>query len=246
MKKFLALFLILLAFGCANKQTVKPADSPLDSEQEFAKANSLMQKKQFDKAREVLLGLRSRDMSGKYAPLAELRIADTYFNQGEYDSAVEGYKKFLDRYPDHMYAPYAQYQIGMSYFQQIQDPERGSGEAKKALMEFERLKSLYPRNPYKQILDLRITRCRDTIAAYEFMVGKFYYHRKAYVGAISRFKEILKSHPEYIKTPEILYLTALSYKKLGDKAKAEEYLARLSTKYPDGGGLVKKASREIK
>ena len=179
MKKFVAIAVLLALFACSGKrQEIRPDWRTFNVEQSFDKANKLIDKKDYDKARELLLEVKSRDRSGNYAPLAQLRIADAFYAQEEWDSSISEYKKFLDAYPDNKYASYAQYQIGMIYFNQIVDVERGYGAAEKALSEFENLKQLYPRNPYKSIVEMRINKCRDILAGYEFMVGEFYFNKQ--------------------------------------------------------------------
>jgi len=106
---------------------------------------------------------------------------------------VAEYRKFLEIYPDHQYASYAQYQVAMVYFNQIESPERGYGGAAKALVEFEKLKKDFPRNPYKELIDLRIEKCRTVMADYEYLVGEFYRKKGSYNAAIERFEGLLNS-----------------------------------------------------
>ena len=105
--------------------------------------------------------------------MAQLRIADSYTKEAEPDRAVEEYRKFLDIYPEHKYASYAQFQIAMIYFNQIEGPDRGYGGASKALEEFERLKRMFPRNPYRDIIEVRIEKCKNTIADTNFWLAHF-------------------------------------------------------------------------
>jgi len=86
-------------------------------------------------------------------------------------------RKFIEIYPESTYAPYAQYSIAMAYFRQIDGAERGAGTAQKALEEFLKLEKIYPRHPYKEILPLRIQKCRNIIAEGELIIGKFYYKK---------------------------------------------------------------------
>ncbi len=168
-----ALLAALFLFSCSGKAPLKPAGS-FDAETYFAKANKLIETKDYKEARELLLEIKNRDLTKKYAPLAQLRIADSYVKEEDTDNAVAEYRKFLEIYPDHRHAAYAQYQIAMVYFNQIEGPERGYSGAARALAEFEKLRKDFPRNPYKDVIALRIEKCRSIIADYEFMVGEFY------------------------------------------------------------------------
>ena len=244
MRKLLIIMMLLILAACSKDKGLI-SDGPFDAEKSFEKANKYLEEKDYERARELFLEVKSRDRSGKYAPLAQLRYADSYFNEGEIDPAIEQYGKFLDSNPDHKYAPYAQYQIAMVHFNQIAGVERGSGAAKKALHEFEELKRLYPRNPYKSTVDIKTAKCKDVIAGYEFMVGEFYFKKKAYSGAMGRFESILKDFPDYRKEPEVLYMAAVSANGLNNKEQARRYLDLLSSKYPESPYL-KEAQKEIK
>ena len=218
--------------ACAKKQTVK-TDAPYNAEESFAKANALFSHSHYEDAISLFQQVKARDTSGVIAPLAQLRIADAYQKKEEPESAIDGYRKFLETYPDHKYAPYAQYQIAMIYFSQIEGYDRGFGAAKKALQEFEKLRDIYPRNPYKDSVAMHISRCRYIMASYEFMVGDFYYKKKAYSGALGRFEGILANYPDFRRTAEVLYLAGCSSRALGRKDKAGLYFAQLQKGFPD-------------
>jgi outer membrane protein assembly factor BamD len=241
---FSVLFILLsLTASCSSKKEVRP-EGEFNAEKSFAMANDLIEKKEYDNARKLLVEVKNRDLTKTYAPLAQLKIADSYAKEEETDLAVEEYRRFLEIYPDHRNASYAQYQIAMIYFSQIESAERGYGAAAKALEEFEKLKRLFPRNPYKDIVEMRIEKCRNTIADYEFLVGEFYFKKGAYNAALNRFKGLLSKYPDYKKEAVVLYHLALCFKNIGEKDKALEYLNMLVGKYPNDP-LVKNATKEI-
>ncbi len=247
--KFVKIFniiLILLIFfvlSCSGKKAVRPSGT-FDPEKAFTAANEQLEKKDYEQARAAFLEIKNRDMSKKFAPLAQLKIADSYVKEDETQLAVSEYQKFLEAYPDHQYASYAQYQIAMIYFNQIEGPERGYSGAAKALEEFEKLKKMFPRNPYKEVIDLRIEKCRNTMADYEFLVGEFYYKKGSYNAAIKRFEGLLKKYPDYKGEADVLFYTGMSYKNLGQKDKASEYLTRFVDKYPNNK-LIKNAKKGL-
>ena len=234
---------LLFITSCSSKPAVKPSEQ-FDPEKAFATANVQLEKKEYEQARAAFLDIKSRDMTKKFAPLAQLKIAESYVREDEPELAVSEYRKFLEAYPDHKYASYAQYQIAMIYFNQVEGPERGYGGAAKALEEFEKLKKMFPRNPYKDVVALRIQKCKNTIAEYEYRVGEFYYKKGTYNAAIERFEGLLKKFPEYKGVASVLFYTGMSYKNLGQKEKASEYFSRVIEKYPDNK-LVSDAKKEL-
>jgi outer membrane protein assembly factor BamD len=237
------IFLIISIVSCSGKTAIRPPER-FDPEKAFAKANTQLDKNDYDQARAGFLEVKNRDMSKKFAPLAQLKIADSYVKQGEPELAVAEYQKFMEAYPDNEYDSYAQYQIAMVYFNQIEGPERGYSGAAKALAEFEKLKKLYPRNPYRDAVDLKIEKCKNTIAEYEQLVGAFYYKKGSYNAAIGRFVGLLKKYPDYKREADVLYYIGMSYKNIGEKEKAKEYFTRLIDKYPNNK-IVKTAKKEL-
>ncbi len=234
---------MLLLVSCSGKSAVR-ATEEFNAEKFFAKANKLIDDKSYADARAVLLEVRNRDLTKKFAPRAQLRIADSYVKEDETELAVTEYRKFLEMYPDHRHAPYAQYQIAMIYFNQIESPERGYSGAAAALTEFEKLKRNFPRNPYKDLIEIRIEKCRNVMADYEFLVGEFYMKKESYLAAIERFEGLLKNFPDYKKPEKVLWNLAQSCRKAGQEEKSAQYLKSLVDKYPTSP-FARDAKKEI-
>jgi outer membrane protein assembly factor BamD len=241
MHKIAVLLICLALFSCGKKE-VKPSE--FDPEAEFAKANKLIEDKDYEGARKLLTEISGRDTTGKYAPVAQLRLADSYLKEGEPELAAEEFRRFLETYAWHKYAPYAQYQLAMVYYEQVGEPDRGYGSALKALEEFEVLNSVYPRNPYREFAEAAIEKCLDILADYEFMVGEFYLKKEAYKGALGRFLGVLEKFPGYKKEADVLYGIALSYRGLGDADMARQYYDLLISKYPRSK-VAEKAKKEF-
>ena len=240
---FLICLVLLFAVSCAKKDEVRPA-AQYNMQESFARANELIAKKYYNEARRELELIKSRDTEMKYAPLAHLRIADTYLGEKEPEPAVEEYRKFLVLYPSHKYASYAMYQIGMVYYKQIEDYERGPDAAKRALKEFMDLNERYPRNPYRQNTVLYIKVSRRVLARHAFMVGEYYFKRKSYRPAVQRFAELLSQYPESDRVEETLYRLAVGHDRLGEKEQSQKYLNRLLTEYPKGD-FAEKAKKDL-
>jgi outer membrane protein assembly factor BamD len=223
-------FISFILASCGGKTPVKEAFDPVVY---LKKADELVNKKEYEEARKLLLEIKNRESAKEYAPLAQLKIADSYLKEDEPELAIAEYRRFIELYPESTYAPYAQYSIGMAYFRQIEGAERGAGTAQKALAEFLKLEKMYPRHPYGDILPLRIQKCRNIIAEGELIIGKFYYKKGSYKAAIGRLEGIVKNYPDFKNLDEALYLLADSYKKLNMPDNAKQYLNLLKEKFPD-------------
>lgn len=246
MRKFLpvvAALILLLSASCSKKAEVKPS-AEFDPEASFARANQLIEKKQYEEARRELEIIRGRDTSLKYAPLAYLRLADTYILEKEYEQALDQYRGFQSFYPAHKYASYAQFQMGMTYFEQIGDAERGQDAARRALAEFEKLNRIYPRNPYRESVVYYIDKCKNILAEHVFIVGNFYFKKKSYESAIGRYLQLIEEYPDFKKMDEAFFRLAVSYMKTGEDEKARKYVDMLLNEYPDSK-LAEKAKKEL-
>ncbi|HSW63060.1 MAG TPA: outer membrane protein assembly factor BamD [Dissulfurispiraceae bacterium] len=232
-KRIVVLSLLVACCLVACGKTEVKRDEVFDAERFIKKADQLIDQGEYEEARKVLVEVKNRDTSKKLAPVAQLKIADTYIKDGDLDIGVAEYQRFLDLYPANQYASYAQYQIAMAFYSQIESPDRGAGTARRALKEFYRLKELYPRNPYREFVELRIEKCKTIIADGEFMVGEFYYKKNAFEAAAGRFEGLLKDYPDYKRADEALLLIGKSYIALKQPAKAKDALNLLIQKYPD-------------
>jgi len=232
-------YFILLSCASEDKRPIVT-----DPEKSLKEAIDLIDDKEYDEARDILNEIKHVDTSRTFAPLAQLKIAESYALDEEDDLAIVEYKRFLEQYPDSQFAAYTQFQIASLYFGQIRSPERGAGAAKFALQEYKTLQELYPRNPYKDIVITNMQKCRDTIAAYEFQVGKFYFKKGSYKGALGRFTIVLENYPDFVNMDAVLYHLSLTYKYMDDPDNASKYFNELKKRFP-GSSLVEELSEEL-
>ena len=236
------LFIALALSACA-----KPEEAPFDPAVYFKAANEKLEDKLYEEGRQKLEKIIRMATEYVYAPLAQLRLADSYMMDDEPDLAVEEYTRFLDTYPRHKYSSYAQYRIGLVFFDLIRGPERGYGPALNAMDAFLTLNERYPRNPYRREAEEKMQECRRIIAEHEMMVGEFYLKRRAYHGATDRLEGLVRDFPEFADNPRVLWLMAVSYKGLGFEEHSASSLARLDELFPKSKNLkkAKKGLRKI-
>ena len=235
-------FGLIGALGACSSTLPRPKVEAYDSARDFAAANALYDNKMWADARQKFLSVKLKDNSGKYAPLAQLRVADTYFQEDEPEKAVDEYRSFLEVYPSDRYAYYAQYQIATIYYDQIKGEDRAYALAERALGEFKKLNENYPRNPDHEIVEGKIARCRTLRADHEYMVAKYDFDRAGYTGAADRALNVYEYYPENPNVPEALYIVVASCKRTGQKDKAQKYYEVLKDKYPDKPATARAAA----
>jgi outer membrane protein assembly factor BamD len=223
------LFLLFFIISCATTEKAPPAFDPQAS---LNKATEKMNDGYYEEAREILQKVVEKDASQQYALLAKLKIADSYFDDEQYEEAATEYENFLKVHEQHKFSSYAQYHLAMSYFKRIKTPDVSFSTAKKALEEFEKLQRKYPRNPYMEVTESRIQSCKRVLAEHEFYVGEFYFNKGSFEAAISRLQELLDTYPGSVKESEALYFMGLSYENLGQRDNAVTTLTTLIRKFP--------------
>jgi outer membrane protein assembly factor BamD len=132
----------------------------------------------------------------KYAILAELKIADAYFNLASYADAILAYQEFEQLHPRNEAIPYVIYRIGRSYFNQIDTVDRDQTNAAKALETYRRLVRQYPHDIYAGMARSDMIACYRSLSGHEFYVGVFYYKDKRYKAAKARFTAVIKKYPD--------------------------------------------------
>ncbi|MBF0099316.1 MAG: outer membrane protein assembly factor BamD [Desulfobacterales bacterium] len=154
------------------------------------------QKKQYTTAIENFEKIKDWYPFSQYAPLAELKIADSYFELSEYDKAIVAYEEFENLHPRNEYIPYVIYQIGQCYFEQIKSIDRDQSVSQKALSLFKRLVKQYPESEYADQAKPKINTCTKNLAEHELYVGLFYFKTNHYKAALKRFEMIISDYPE--------------------------------------------------
>ena len=150
----------------------------------------------------------------KYALLAELGIADSYFSEDQFIEAETAYSEFTSLHPTNPNLPYVIYQLGMCHYKQLMLIDRDQSETIKAKKEFERLTSQFPSSKFSALSERKIRDCRQRLAEHEFYVGHFYFKSKHYKAAIKRFEIVAKDYPNLGLDYKVGYFIAETKKRI--------------------------------
>ena len=164
----------------------------------------------YEKAIESFQKLKDWYPFSKFAILAELKVADAYFQQEQYEDAIFAYEEFERLHPRNEAVPYVIYQIGMCYFVRIDTVDRDQSSTQKALEAFDRLIRQFPDDPYSFTAVEHMKKCLKVLAGHEFYVGLFYFKSKHYKAALNRFKAVLEKYPDVGVHYKVLQYITLS------------------------------------
>ncbi len=118
----------------------------------------------------------------KYAALAEIGVADSYFAQKKYIESIDAFRTFMQSRPNHERVPYAMWRIGVAHHEQVPGDfflfppshEKDLGSTKDALRSLRQFTTRFPKDPNVKDAEGRIRACRDKLAEHEMYVAGFY------------------------------------------------------------------------
>ena len=236
------------ALACGGRNAEIPTPQLEGDRILFERGGEALAEENWSRAREYFVQIRDNYPQSQYRADARLAVGDTYEGEGTtaaYVRALEEFRDFLSLYPTHPRAGYAQYKVGLVHFHQMRRAERDQTKTLNAIVEFERFIANYP--PDHQLMAevrQRLRQARDRLADHDFTVGYFYYRFKNYVGAISRFREILDSDPGYARRDQVYFHLAESFASVNRIAEAIPYFARVLDEF-DASEYAEQASIRI-
>lgn len=194
MRRMLAagLVLVLMCTGCAwfeSKEEKSAQQLIQDGVDDFEAGKYKQAIESFEK-------LRDWYPFSRYAILAELKIADAYFNLESYADAIFAYEEFEQLHPRNEAVPYVIYRIGRAYFNQIDTIDRDNSNAVQALETYRRLIAQYPNDAYADMARRDMLACYQNLSGHEFYVGVFYYKNENYKAARVRFQAVVEKYPD--------------------------------------------------
>ena len=190
----LLLALSLVLSGCALfKKQEKVVFTP---EKLYSLASDEYKDNNYNKAREYFTRLKEEYPLHEMAILAEIGIADSFYSDKEYVEAENAYRDFISMHPVNENVPYAIYQMGMCSYHQIEAIDRDQSETIKARKEWEKLISRYPQSKFSPLAATKLKEIKGRLAQREFYVGRFYFKKKKYQAALSRFETIAREYPD--------------------------------------------------
>ena len=209
---FAALVFILFAVSCSSKSSSPEEDTKGQQktalEMELARSASLLKldknlheaQRAFDKglfqlATEKFYSISKQFPASPAAAYADLKVADAQVLSGKYVEARESYEEFLRVYPTHEAAAYASTQIANSFRLEYEGGIQDVSPLRSALKKYEEILKSTPNTIYRREILLRISQCKETLAAQELIVAEFYLKQGYPEASSRRLIHLAKSYP---------------------------------------------------
>ena len=176
----------------------------------------------------------------RVAALAELRVADCFFENGDYLAAVDAYTDFQTLHPGHEEVPYASFRVGASYMKLAPlQPALDLTDVTRAVAVLSRFPSRFPESPLVEEANKFSAQGNERLARKEAQVGNFYFRTKEWSASARRYLDALEGWPQvrHRALSTAALRLALCSVWLDDTQTRDLSLAVLQERYPDSRAL---------
>jgi outer membrane protein assembly factor BamD len=233
---------LLLPFGLACGMFGGGGNAGADFDQDFADMPSAEElfaegSAKLDDGSNILWVLDTTDYQGaidkfqdivdnypysEYATLAELRIADAFFQQGLYEEALSYYRDFAELHPDHEKVPYTIYRAALCHYNESRNELRDQSATRKSLEFLDKVMTQYPYSPEAAEAETLWRDLRTRLARHTLMIADFYLDRDEYQSAADRYRSVLNEYPGLGLDAQALYKLGVCYSHMSLEDEAQK------------------------
>jgi outer membrane protein assembly factor BamD len=248
MKLKLVIACLLLAFssaGCSfvpwSSTEVKPDPT---AELLFKEGTDYLANKKYALAIDRLERVKTDFPFSPLLTEAELKLAETHYQNEQYPEAIAAFKEFQAMHPTNENIPFVIYRLGMAHFAQFTTTDRDQKMTEIAKGYFETLIKTYPQSPYAGEAQEKLTKCKKYLAEHEFIVATFYIREKNYPAARDRLEGILHHYPDTPTAAKSIYTLGQTYQSETNNVRAALAYEALLQHYP-GSPFTEKAKNNL-
>lgn len=228
-----------LSVGCGGAQD-NMLDYAQSAEKAYEKGMDDFEDEDCAAAEKAFEEVRRKFPFSRFAPLAELRIADCQYIQGSYSSAAVSFQQFIKAHPTHEDAHYAAFKKAMSYYELIPGDfiitpppwERDQSSTRDARTSFDSFIKTYSQSPYVPKATQLLGEVEDALVRHEMYVAEFYLSRADRRAAAVRLEGIRVHFPSSSLVPDAMLLQALTYLEMGQPQNARTVLEEVIMYFP--------------
>ena len=232
---------LALATGACHRgpRRYRPVVDPellrMTKEQVFQRAEDQFAKHNWQRARTYYTYVYETYPNDVLGRRSLLRVADTYFQQGDAVNLVEAqykYRDFINRYPTSDQADYATLQIAMCSYKQMERPDRDQQKTKEAVEKFNDMLRAHGDSPLKAEAEARRQEALDRLARHEHLVARYYIKRGSHTSAVQRLNYLIDTYTNYSDRAGAFFDLGNALSHLGRAGEARLYFERVLTEFP--------------
>ena len=237
--KFLAAIALAITTACSSPppafEDVPPAEELYEEALDILKGRSwlIFRTTDYVRAIEKLQSIIDNYPYSDVAVLAELRIADAYFDDRRYDEALSYYRDFADLHPQHEKVPYTIFRSALCRERKMHAANRDQTATRDALLHLDRLLAKYPHSPEAREAEILWRDLRTHLAENVAEIAEFYLKREEYESAAERYRSLLNEYPGLGLDAEALYNLGVCYLEMRRIDESERIFQSIVQNYRD-------------
>ncbi|MFT5443329.1 MAG: outer membrane protein assembly factor BamD [Myxococcota bacterium] len=199
---------------------------------------------EYDEAIETFQTIIDNYPYHELAVQAELRIADTYFEDERYDEALSYYRSFSDLHPQHELVPYTVLRAALCHYKQIHSINRDQTATREAQIYLEKLIREHPYAEETREGETLLRELRTRLSRHMMEMGDFYLKRDEFQSAAERYRTVLNVYPGLGLDAEGLFKLGVCYENMMRKDEARRLFHVVVANYPKSD-IADEASERI-
>jgi outer membrane protein assembly factor BamD len=232
----LALLGLLIA-GCGGYPDDIDLESGLNESDALLYSRALhdLDRGQNTRARLLFQTLTATYPDSEFMPQAKYGWAETYFQagtMGDLAQAAVEFREFITFFPTHELADDAQLLVAMTHVRMMEKPDRDPTHALLAEAEMERFIDQYPDSDHGEEVREKLRSVKEILAEGEMRVANYYLTSGNFLGAVSRYLDILDKYPDYSDIAETLFRLGETMRRGGNQGEAIVYYNRVIRDHP--------------
>ena len=228
-----ALLILALGFSLLASCSAKVNNLTTD-DGTFNEGLRLMEDGFDEEARKQFARIKTEFPNSSLQATADLKVAESYYNEESYQTAAEAYQDFVRFYPSHEKVPYALYQAGLSYSAQMpSNPQRDSRATKKAIDVFTQLIIDFPESEYRQEAEKKVIEAQDQIVQKNFEIASFYERQNKPLAAYKRFYQVYELYPRHAVAEEAFARSIYNLRKTNQAENLDRLIQSFEVQFPN-------------
>lgn len=167
---------------------------------------------------------------------AQYRLAESYFQDQQYELAAVEYRVIVSRYGYSEYVDNALFMVGVSYWELRPAVHKDPQRVLDALNMFRQFVQTFPSSPLLPEATEYIRRSHAFLAEKSMISARWYFKRKRYRSALIYCDKVIDKYPENEFWAEALYYKGLIKLRMGEKDEAIRYFMQVID-YPEDLGV---------
>jgi outer membrane protein assembly factor BamD len=234
---FVVAAIVATSGACATSDEAKAVTYSLTAKQNYEKGLAELKNENYQEASRFFSFVKQKFPFSKYAVLAELALADTQYERGNYQEAIDAYKNFVRLHPTHEKVEdgYVAFRICECYVKEMPDDfflvppsyEKDQTSVHDALRELNDFVDKYPDSTFLKQAQSDRREVLKRLIEHEVYVARFYLDRDAPGAAILRLEGALKRYPDSGREPELLLALGETQLQMGKAAEAKQNFEKI-------------------